>query len=75
MWLNGPPIARQSGELPTEGMCAGAVEVTPDGRACVFLADHPVSGGYPVLGVVPRAAVDALSQARPGQPLVFARRR
>jgi allophanate hydrolase subunit 2 len=33
----------------------------------VFLADHPVTGGYPVVGVVPRRSLDRLAQARPGQ--------
>ena len=71
VWLEGPRIARRSQEIPTEGMCLGAVEVVPSGRACVFLADHPITGGYPVIGVVPRRHLDALAQARPGQPVTF----
>jgi biotin-dependent carboxylase-like uncharacterized protein len=73
VWLDGPPVERRREEVATEGMCAGAVEVTPDGRVCVFLADHPITGGYPVVGVVPRRGLDALSQARPGRPVVFRR--
>lgn len=71
VWLDGPRIERRSQEIPTEGMCLGAVEVVPSGRACVFLADHPITGGYPVIGVVPRRHLDALAQARPGQPVTF----
>ena len=55
-----------SGELPSEGMVPGAVQVPPDGRPMVFLADHPTTGGYPVIGVVPSAALAAAAQAPPG---------
>ncbi|MEV7547877.1 biotin-dependent carboxyltransferase family protein, partial [Streptomyces sp. NPDC089915] len=49
----GPALARaRGGELPSEGMVLGAVQVPPDGMPVVFLADHPVTGGYPVVGVV-----------------------
>jgi allophanate hydrolase subunit 2 len=48
-------------------MVRGAVQVPPDGRPVVFLADHPVTGGYPVIGVVEAADADLLAQGRPGQ--------
>lgn len=71
----GPPLVRaRTGELPSEGMVLGAVQVPPDGRPVVFLADHPVTGGYPVVGVVPQGpALDAAAQARPGTPIRFVR--
>ncbi|GHH75225.1 allophanate hydrolase [Kitasatospora indigofera] len=69
---DGPPVGRaRSGELPSEGMVLGAVQVPPDGRPVVFLADHPTTGGYPVVGVVPPADLAAAAQARPGTPLRF----
>ena len=58
-------------ELPSEPMIAGCVQVSPDGRPTVLLADHPVTGGYPVLAVVVDASLDALAQARPGQCVRF----
>lgn len=69
----GPPLTRaRGGELPSEGMVLGAVQVPPDGHPVVFLADHPVTGGYPVVGVVPPGpALDAAAQARPGTPVRF----
>lgn len=72
----GPPLLRaRSGELPSEGMVLGAVQVPPDGFPVVFLADHPVTGGYPVVGVVPPGpALDAAAQARPGATVRFVRR-
>ncbi|MFE2553504.1 biotin-dependent carboxyltransferase family protein [Streptomyces sp. NPDC059355] len=69
-------IRARGGELPSEGMVLGAVQVPPDGLPVVFLADHPVTGGYPVVGVVPAGpALDAAAQARPGVPVRFVRAR
>ncbi|MCC2276651.1 biotin-dependent carboxyltransferase family protein [Streptomyces sp. ET3-23] len=68
----GPSLERaQDGELPSEGMVLGAVQVPPDGRPVVFLADHPTTGGYPVVGVVPGAFLAAAAQAVPGTPVRF----
>ncbi|NLU70128.1 biotin-dependent carboxyltransferase family protein [Streptomyces sp. HNM0574] len=68
----GPVLERaREGELPSEGMALGAVQVPPEGRPVVFLADHPVTGGYPVIGVVPEEALAAAAQAVPGTPLRF----
>lgn len=58
-------------ELPTEGMPLGAIQVQPSGEPVVFLADHPITGGYPVIGTVVTADVDLLAQLRPGQHLRF----
>ncbi|SEL94551.1 biotin-dependent carboxyltransferase family protein [Streptacidiphilus jiangxiensis] len=68
---DGPPLRRLAGlgELPSEGMVLGAVQVPPDGMPVVFLADHPTTGGYPVVGVVPEADLAAAAQAAPGTPV------
>ncbi|KAB7835015.1 biotin-dependent carboxyltransferase family protein [Streptomyces mobaraensis] len=69
----GPALERaRPGELPSEGMVLGAVQVPPDGRPVVFLADHPTTGGYPVIGVVPEPALPSAAQAAPGTPVRFA---
>ncbi|MEV0640602.1 biotin-dependent carboxyltransferase family protein [Streptomyces sp. NPDC050619] len=68
----GPALKRaRSGELPSEGMVLGAVQVPPDGRPVVFLADHPTTGGYPVIAVVRPADLSAVAQAVPGTPVRF----
>ncbi|RDV43107.1 allophanate hydrolase subunit 2 family protein, partial [Leifsonia sp. ku-ls] len=68
----GPLLERAvTAELPSEPMVAGAVQVSPDGRPTVLLADHPVTGGYPVIAVVADASLDAFAQLRPGQPVSF----
>jgi biotin-dependent carboxylase-like uncharacterized protein len=70
--LSGQPLERsQSGELPSEGMVSGALQVPPSGQPVVFLADHPVTGGYPVIAVVWEQDVSLAAQARPGQRLRF----
>ncbi|MFD6161392.1 biotin-dependent carboxyltransferase family protein [Nocardia sp. NPDC060256] len=67
-----PPLSRiNDKELPTEGMPLGAIQVQPSGEPVVFLADHPITGGYPVIGTVVTADVDLLAQLRPGQHLRF----
>ncbi|MFJ2739926.1 biotin-dependent carboxyltransferase family protein [Streptomyces sp. NPDC087440] len=68
----GPTLIRiKEDELPSEGMVLGAVQVPPDGLPVVFLADHPVTGGYPVIGVVPEEHLAAAAQAVPGTPIRF----
>ncbi|GHK02968.1 allophanate hydrolase [Streptomyces sp. Y2F8-2] len=68
----GPALERaRNGELPSEGMVLGAVQVPPDGRPVVFLADHPTTGGYPVIAVVRTADLAAAAQAAPGTPVRF----
>nr|WP_211177304.1 biotin-dependent carboxyltransferase family protein [Pseudonocardia acidicola] len=74
MRLDGEPLRRLPGadELPSEGMVRGAIQVPPGGGPVLFLADHPVTGGYPVIAVVLDADVDRAAQVRPGQPVRFA---
>jgi biotin-dependent carboxylase-like uncharacterized protein len=70
--LDGHPLERAAAdELPSEGMVRGALQVPPSGRPVLFLADHPVTGGYPVIGYVTDEDVDACAQLRPGQALRF----
>lgn len=74
MRLDGPVLDRiRPGELPSEGMVPGALQVPPSGRPTVLLADGPVTGGYPVIAVVADAALDRLAQAAPGARLRFRR--
>ncbi|MCS5713053.1 biotin-dependent carboxyltransferase family protein [Herbiconiux sp. CPCC 205716] len=58
--------------LPSEGMVVGAVQLPPNGEPVVFLRDHPVTGGYPVIAVLTAAAVDLAAQLRPGDVVLFA---
>jgi biotin-dependent carboxylase-like uncharacterized protein len=70
--LEGSPLERaRDGELPSEGMELGALQIPPSGLPVLFLADHPVTGGYPVIGYVAAPDLDACAQLRPGQSLRF----
>lgn len=70
--LRGPALVRRTQvELPPEGLLPGAVQVPPDGQPIVFLVDHPVTGGYPVVAVVERADLRVLAQAAPGSAVRF----
>ncbi len=70
--LDGPALERSvTGELPSEGMLRGALQVPPAGTPVLFLADHPVTGGYPVVGYVVDGVVDRCAQLRPGQAVRF----
>jgi biotin-dependent carboxylase-like uncharacterized protein len=68
--LEGPPLPRaRTGELASEGLVLGAVQLPPSGQPVVFLHDHPVTGGYPVVAVVDPADLGECAQARPGDEL------
>lgn len=73
--LEGPPLAwtpsRQGSELPSEPTVRGAIQVPPSGMPVIFGPDHPVTGGYPVVGVLTRTASDRLTQGRPGEEVTL----
>ena len=62
-------VSRQGQELPSEGVVRGSIQVPPGGEPVVFLADHPVTGGYPVVAVLVDEAMDQAAQAVPGQQI------
>ncbi|HEX8095814.1 biotin-dependent carboxyltransferase family protein [Jatrophihabitans sp.] len=67
-----PDAERAAAELPSEPTLPGAVQVPPDGQPIVLGPDAPVTGGYPVIAVLPAAELDLLAQLRPGGALRFA---
>ncbi len=70
--LDGATLPRaRDGELPSEGLVLGAVQVPADGRPLVFLNDHPTTGGYPVVAVVDPAGLGSCAQLRPGDLVRF----
>jgi biotin-dependent carboxylase-like uncharacterized protein len=70
--LTGPPLERsRHDELPSEACVPGSLQVPPSGTPILFHADHPTTGGYPVLAVVDEADLDLAAQLRPGQRLRF----
>lgn len=70
--LRGEPLVRRAaGELASEGIVDGAIQVPGDGQPLVFLADHPTTGGYPVAGVVVDDDLAWCAQLRPGDRVRF----
>jgi allophanate hydrolase subunit 2 len=70
--LTGPELRRgRPGELPSAGMATGSLQVTHEGQPILLLADHPTTGGYPVIAVVVSADVGNAAQLRPGQHIRF----
>ncbi len=67
--LNGAPLSprRPGRQLASEGAIRGAIQVPPSGQPVILGPDHPVTGGYPVIGVVADSDTDTLAQLRPGQ--------
>jgi len=58
-------------ELPSEGTVLGSVQVPSNGQPILFLADHPLTGGYPVIGCVASYHLDVLGQIPAGSRIRF----
>jgi len=71
MRLDTPSLRLRGDEITTVPMTAGAMQVTPAGELIVSLADHPTTGGYPVIATVITADLPLLAQARPGDTVRF----
>ena len=70
--LEGPTLRwRTNNELLSEGLVLGSVQVPTDGQPVVFLADHPTTGGYPVIGVIPAPDIWLCAQATVGSTIHF----
>jgi biotin-dependent carboxylase-like uncharacterized protein len=69
--LTGAHLSSVVTRIPSLGLPLGAVQVPPSGEPIVTMVDGPVTGGYPVLGVVPRLDHPRLAQAAPGAILRF----
>jgi len=70
--LAGAPVPRRrTDQLPSEAVVTGSIQVPQDGQPVLFLADHPTTGGYPVIGVVDEDDLPLAAQARPGTTLRF----
>ncbi|MCT1476723.1 urea amidolyase family protein [Microbacterium sp. p3-SID336] len=66
------PLERAvSGELPSEGAVTGAIQVPPDGQPVLFLPDHPLTGGYPIVGALTDRSLDLAAQLAPGVRVRF----
>ncbi|HMM47711.1 MAG TPA: biotin-dependent carboxyltransferase family protein [Thiobacillaceae bacterium] len=69
--LEGPAVSHTCGELPSQGVVPGAVQVPADGQPIILGWDGPVTGGYPVVGTVIEADLGRVAQLRPGDAVRF----
>jgi antagonist of KipI len=69
--LDTPGLHLDAGEVLTTPVTAGAIQVTPSGGLIALLADHPTTGGYPVIATVITADLPLMAQARPGDTVRF----
>jgi KipI family sensor histidine kinase inhibitor len=70
--LAGQPLLRHdTRELPSEGTERGAIQVPHSGQPVLFLADHPLTGGYPVIATVLPEALPLAGQIPPGARIRF----
>jgi biotin-dependent carboxylase-like uncharacterized protein len=69
MRLEGRPLTHRNPgrQLRSEGATRGAIQVPPNGLPVILGPDHPVTGGYPVVGVIADEDIDKVAQVRPGQ--------
>ncbi|ABL03762.1 5-oxoprolinase/urea amidolyase family protein [Mycobacterium ulcerans] len=67
--LVGRPLTHRNPDrqLPSEGTTRGAIQLSPNGLPVILGPDHPITGGYPVVGVVIDDDIDKVAQVRPGQ--------
>ena len=70
--LEGEPVIAPPGELISEGIALGAIQIPPDGQPIILLNDRQTLGGYPKLGCVARVDLPKLAQARPETCIRFA---
>lgn len=64
-------VMASAGRLASEGLVEGAVQITPSGEPIIMLANHPTTGGYPVVGVVDPDDLSIVAQSPPGIILRF----
>ncbi|ADG07464.1 5-oxoprolinase subunit C family protein [Kyrpidia tusciae] len=72
--LDGPKLAlARPMEMISEAVTTGTLQVPPDGRPILLLADHQTMGGYPKIAQVATVDLPVVAQVRPGGRLRFTR--
>lgn len=71
--LRGAAVARRPGELISEAVAPGAIQITNEGQPIVLGVDGQTIGGYPKIAHVIAADLDRVGQLRAGQTVRFER--
>ncbi|WP_113906147.1 biotin-dependent carboxyltransferase family protein [Aliidiomarina celeris] len=69
--LSGPALSIPEGNLLSEGVCYGAVQVPGNGQPIVLLQQRQTLGGYPKLGAILPLSGYELAQRAPGTKVRF----
>lgn len=70
--LAGPALSHSKGyNIPSDGICAGSIQVPGDGLPIVLLADRQTTGGYPKIATVISTDLPRLGRLMPGQEIQF----
>jgi len=69
--LTGAPLTSMPGQILSEPVRVGTIQVPENGLPIVTMRDGPTVGGYPKIGVVDPRDLDWLAQCRPGQRVRF----
>ena len=70
--LEGPPIAHARGaDIVSDGIPAGAVQITGDGQPVILMADRGTTGGYTKIAAVIAVDIPKLAQTLPGNAVAF----
>jgi antagonist of KipI len=72
--LNGESVPYRGNEWAEIAACGtvfGTIQVPPDGQPIILMADHQVTGGYPIIGVVAETDLPLIAQLLPGQKVRF----
>ncbi|WP_026074472.1 biotin-dependent carboxyltransferase family protein [Brevibacillus massiliensis] len=71
--LDGPLLELiEQKELISEAVAFGTVQVPPEGKPIVLLADRQTTGGYPKIAQVATVDLPLMAQTKPGETLRFA---
>lgn len=71
--LSAPLYLRQPKELLSTAVTFGSIQVPPDGNPIILMAEHPTTGGYPVIAQVATIDLPLLAQKGPNDPIRFER--
>ena len=69
--LSGPPVPVPPGNMISDPIVEGSVQISSGGQPIVMMADHQTTGGYPKIGTVIHSDLSALAQMRPGERAAF----
>ena len=58
-------------EMLSEGVTFGTIQLPPNGKPIILMADRQTAGGYPKIGQVITADLGSLSQVKPNATLYF----